>query len=68
MDNFLKISEMRKSIGKSLLNLISLEYKRRDGIINTLYVNEYDLKVNPEPGIFVFQPGKFKDAEIIDMR
>jgi outer membrane lipoprotein-sorting protein len=59
---------VRLSIGKSLLNLISLEYKRRDGIINTLHVNEYDLKVNPEPGIFIFQPGKYKDVEIVDMR
>ena len=63
-----ELLRVRLSIGKPLLNLISLEYKRRDGIINTLHVNEYDLKVNPEPGMFVFQPGKFKDAEIIDMR
>jgi outer membrane lipoprotein carrier protein len=59
---------VRLSIGKALLNLISLEYKKRDGIIVTLHVNEYDLKAKPDPGTFIFQPGKFKDVEVIDMR
>ena len=63
-----ELLRVRLSIGKSLLNLISFEYKRRDGVINTLHVNEYDLKVKPEPGTFIFQPGKFKDVEVIDMR
>jgi len=34
----------------------------------TLNVTEYDLKVKPEPGMFVFQPEKFKGVEVIDMR
>ncbi len=59
---------VRLSIGKSLLNLISLEYKRKDGNINTLYVLEYDLKQKPAADTFVFQPGKYKDIEVIDMR
>jgi len=63
-----ELLRVRLSIGKSLLNLISLEYKRRDGVINTLQVNEYNLKVKPEPDTFIFQSGKFKDAEVIDMR
>ncbi len=63
-----ELLRVRLFIGKSLLNLISFEYKRRDGVINTLYVNEYDLKVKPESGTFIFQPGKFKDVEVIDMR
>jgi outer membrane lipoprotein carrier protein len=63
-----ELLRVRLSIGKSLLNLISFEYKRRDGVINTLYVKEYDLKVKPEPGTFIFQPAKFKDVEVIDMR
>ena len=63
-----ELLRVRLSIGKTILNLISLEYKRRDGVIVTLHVNEYDLKVKPEPGTFVFQPGNFKDVEVIDMR
>jgi len=63
-----ELLRVRLSIGKSLLNLISFEYKRKDGVINTLHVNEYDLKVKPEPGTFIFQPDKYKDAEVIDMR
>jgi outer membrane lipoprotein-sorting protein len=63
-----ELLRVRLSIGKSLFNLISLEYKRRDGVINTLHVNEYDLKVKPEADTFIFQSGKFKDAEVIDMR
>jgi outer membrane lipoprotein-sorting protein len=59
---------VRLSIGKALLNLISLEYKKRDGVIVTLHVNEYDLKAKPEPVTFIFQPGNFKGVEVIDMR
>lgn len=62
------IVRVRLSIGKALLNLISLEYKRKDGIISTLYVLEYDLKFKPDAATFVFQPEKYKGAEIIDMR
>jgi outer membrane lipoprotein-sorting protein len=63
-----ELLRVRLTIGKSLSNLISLEYKRRDGIINTLEVNEYNLNIKPEADAFIFQPGKYKDAEIIDMR
>ncbi|MGC1390994.1 MAG: outer membrane lipoprotein carrier protein LolA [Bacteroidales bacterium] len=63
-----ELLRVRLSIGKSLSNLIRLEYKRRDGIINTLEVNEYNLTIKPEADTFIFQPGKYKDAEIIDMR
>lgn len=63
-----ELLRVRLSIGKALLNLISLEYKKRDGVIVTLHVNEYDLKAKPDPGTFIFQPGKFKDVEVIDMR
>lgn len=58
----------RLTIGKPHLDLISLEYKRRDGIIITLRVKEYDLNVKPDAGTFIFNPEKFKDAEVIDMR
>jgi len=62
------ILRVRLTIGKIFLNLISLEYKRRDGIISTLNVLEYDLKQIPSGDTFVFPSAKYKDAEIVDMR
>jgi len=59
---------VRLSIGKSLLNLKCLEYKKRDGIVITLSVQEYNLKLKPDPDTFIFQTGKFKGVEVIDMR
>jgi outer membrane lipoprotein carrier protein len=59
---------VRLSIGKSLLNIKSLEYKKRDGIVITLNVLEYNLKLKPDPDTFIFQTGKFKGVEVIDMR
>ena len=50
-----EILRVRLTIGKTLLNLNSLEYKKRDGIIITVHVKEYDLKVKPESDTFVFQ-------------
>lgn len=63
-----ELLRVRLTIGKSLLDLVQLEYKKKDGILITLYVNEYNLKVKPDQATFVFQPAKYKDAEIIDMR
>lgn len=59
---------VRLSIGKKLMNLISLEYKKRDGSVVTLYVLDYDLKQKPVPDTFVYQPAKYKGVEVIDMR
>lgn len=59
---------VRLSIEKPQLNLKSLEYKKRDGIIITLIVREYNLNVKPDQGFFIFQPEKHKDVEVIDMR
>jgi outer membrane lipoprotein carrier protein len=59
---------VRLSIDKSMINLRSLEYKKRDGVVITLIVKEYNLKVKPDQEIFVFQPSKYKGVEIIDMR
>jgi hypothetical protein len=50
------------------MNLISLEYKKRDGSVVTLYVLDYDLKQKPLPDTFVYQPAKYKGVEVIDMR
>ena len=63
-----ELLRVRLSIGKTLSNLISLEYKRKDGVISTLHVVEYDLTVKPAPDTFIFQAGKYKDVEVIDMR
>jgi outer membrane lipoprotein carrier protein len=63
-----ELVRIRLTIGKPQLNLISLEYKKKDGTIITLHVKEYDLKAKPEPDTFVYQPDKFKDVEVIDMR
>lgn len=59
---------IRLTIGKSLQNLISLEYKKRDGTIITLRVKEYDIKTTPSSDTFVFHPENFKGVEVVDMR
>jgi outer membrane lipoprotein carrier protein len=63
-----ELLRVRLFIGKNLLDLRSLEYKRRDGMIITIHVLEYNLNMKPGVDTFVFQAGKFKEAEIIDMR
>lgn len=59
---------IRLAIGKSGSDLISAEYKRKDGITAYLIVNEYNLKTKPDPATFVFNPQNYKGVEIIDMR
>lgn len=59
---------VRLVIGKSLQNLISLEYKKRDGTIITLHVKEYNLKTVPNSDTFVFHQENFKGVEVVDMR
>jgi len=59
---------VRLSIGKSNMNLISLEYKKRDGVAITLQIDEYNLKLKPDPGTFVCPERKSKEIEVIDMR
>jgi outer membrane lipoprotein carrier protein len=59
---------VRLTLGKTLLNLINLEYKRKDGVISTLHVLEYNLTLKPAVDTFVFKADKYKGAEIIDMR
>ena len=59
---------VRLSIAKSLFNLKSLQYKKRDGIVITLLVKEYNLKLNPDSDTFIFKTSKFKGVEVIDMR
>ncbi len=63
-----ELLRIRLTIGKPQLDLINLEYKRRDGMINTLYVLDYDLKLKPSNDTFIFQADKYKDVEVVDMR
>jgi outer membrane lipoprotein-sorting protein len=62
------IIRVRLVIEKPSLVLKSFEYKKRDGIILTLLVNDYDLKEVPDQGIFTFPQGKYKDVDINDIR
>lgn len=59
---------VRLSIGKTLMDLKTLEYKKRDGIIITLFVSEYDLKQKPQADTFIFPSNKYKGVDINDMR
>jgi outer membrane lipoprotein carrier protein len=59
---------VRLDIKKSDLSMKSLEYKRRDGLVVTLQILEYDLKQKPAADTFVFQAEKYKGVEINDMR
>jgi outer membrane lipoprotein-sorting protein len=59
---------VRLIIGKTSLDLRSLEYKKRDGIVITLNVLSYDLKQKPEANSFVYPQSAYKGVEVIDMR
>lgn len=59
---------VRLAIKRSDLSMQSLEYKRRDGLIITLQISEYNLKQKPASDTFIFQTEKYKGVEINDMR
>jgi outer membrane lipoprotein carrier protein len=59
---------VRLSIGKTLMDLKTLEYKKRDGIIITIYVSEYDIKQKPQADSFIFPSARYKGVDINDMR
>jgi outer membrane lipoprotein-sorting protein len=59
---------VRLAIKKSDLNLMSLEYKRSDGLVITLKISEYNLTQKQDPDTFVFRADKYKEVEINDMR
>ncbi len=63
-----ELIRVRLTIKKPSLDLLSFEYKRRDGITITLVVQDYSLKQETDPGMFRFHPEKHGDVEIIDMR
>jgi outer membrane lipoprotein-sorting protein len=62
------IVRVRLSIGKQLMDLKTLEYKKKDGITATLHVLDYDLKQKPSGDTFTYQSAKYKGVEIIDLR
>ena len=59
---------VRLTIGKNLNDLKILEYRRKDGIVIYVVVNEYNLNIRPEPNLFVFDRTKYRGVEVIDMR
>jgi len=59
---------IRLKIRKPSLELISAEYKYKNGVTANLTVIEYDLKQNYDNSIFTFSQDKYKGVEIIDMR
>lgn len=59
---------VRLHISKPSLNLLSFEYKQRDGMTLFILIKEYSLKQVPDAGMFTFQAGKYKGVDIIDMR
>jgi outer membrane lipoprotein-sorting protein len=59
---------VRLIIGKQLLDLKSFEYKKRDGIIITILVNQFSLKQKTDASTFQYPADKFKGVEIVDMR
>jgi outer membrane lipoprotein carrier protein len=63
-----ELIRMRLSVGKLTSYLKSAEYKTKDGLTVKLIVDEYNLKLKPDPALFTFSPEKFKGVEIIDMR
>jgi outer membrane lipoprotein carrier protein len=63
-----ELVRIRLAISTNGSDLIGAEYKRKDGIIMYLIVNEYNLKYKPEAGTFIFNPANYKGVEVIDMR
>jgi len=63
-----ELIRVRLTIGKTLSDLRSLEYKRDDGVVITILVKEYNLKFKPDQETFVFSRDKYKGVEVIDMR
>lgn len=62
------IVRIRLSIGKTLYDLKSAEYRTKDGMTLTLAASKYDLTFSPPAGYFTFNPADHKGVEVIDMR
>lgn len=62
------IVRIRLSIGKSLQDLKTVEYKNKEGLVYTLDIKEYSLNQKPDQSTFVFQTARFRGVDIVDMR
>ena len=62
------LMRVRLTIGKNLNDLKKVEYRRKDGIIIYIIINEYNLNIRPEQNLFVFDREKYRGVEVIDMR
>ena len=63
-----EIIRIRLTIGKTSTDLKRIEYKRNDGVIITVLVSDYNLKLKPDNETFQFRSEKYKGVEIVDMR
>jgi outer membrane lipoprotein-sorting protein len=63
-----ELVRVRLTIGKNQNDLRKIEYRRKDGIVIYIIVNEYNLNIRPEQNFFVFDRTKYRGVEIIDMR
>jgi outer membrane lipoprotein-sorting protein len=59
---------IRLAIGKNDSGLNGAEYKRKDGIVIYLVVNDYNLQTQAAASDFTFDKNKYRDVEINDMR
>jgi outer membrane lipoprotein carrier protein len=59
---------IRLTIDKNGYQLLRAEYKKNNGELMTLIVDEYNLKIKPDPTTFVFNANNYKGVEVIDMR
>jgi outer membrane lipoprotein-sorting protein len=59
---------VRLIIGKEKLDLKTLEYKKKDGMVMTLTVLVYDLSIKPGADTFVFHTEKYKGVDVVDIR
>ena len=59
---------IRLTIGKTLYDLRSAEYRTKDGMTLTLTATTYDLTFRPPAGYFTFNAADHKGVDVIDMR
>lgn len=63
-----ELIRIRLSVGKSSYSLLGAEYRRKDGLVVYLVVDEYNLKTYRDQSFFTFNPKEHKGVEVIDMR
>lgn len=63
-----ELIRIRLSVSKSSSSLLGAEYRRKDGLVVYLVVDEYNLKASYEQSFFTFNPKEYRGVEVIDMR